>query len=106
MLLARFIEEGKIQPAEGENTFLLIARAAEGGVPEAMRDLGNILLVYSLAKPEDMPLPGLTPEACREEAVRWLSMAADAGDEKAGIILKGVAAREAEGGTPDGEVRQ
>ena len=33
-------------------------------------------------------------------------MAADAGDEKAGIILKGVAAREAEGGTPDGEVRQ
>jgi TPR repeat protein len=106
MLLARFIEEGKIQPAEGENTFLLIARAAEGGVPEAMRDLGNILLVYSLAKPEDMPLPGLTPEACREEAVRWLSMAADAGDEKAGLILKGVEARQAESGSPDGEVRQ
>ncbi len=106
MLLARFIEEGKIQPAEGENTFLLIARAAEGGVPEAMRDLGNILLVYSLAKPEGMPLPGLTPEACREEAVRWLSMAADAGDEKAGLILKGVEARQAESGSPDGEVRQ
>jgi len=30
MLLARFIEEGKIQPAEGENTFLLIARRARG----------------------------------------------------------------------------
>lgn len=106
MLLVRFIEDGKIKPAEGENTFLLITRAAEGGVPEAMRDLGNILLICSLAKPEDMPLPGLTPEGLREEGIRWLSMAADAGDEKAGIILKGVEARQAESGSPDGEVRQ
>ena len=106
MLLVRFIEDGKIKPAEGENTFLLITRAAEGGVPEAMRDLGNILLICSLAKPEDMPLPGLTPEGLREEGIRWLSMAADAGDEKAGLILKGVEARQAESGSPDGEVRQ
>lgn len=106
LLLARFIDEGKIQPAEGENTFLLVARAAEGGVPEAMRDLGNILLVYSLAKPEDMPLPGLDPASCREEAVRWLSMAADAGDEKAATILQGVAAREEEEKNGGAETKQ
>lgn len=106
LLLARFIDEGKIQPAEGENTFLLIARAAEGGVPEAMRDLGNILLVYSLAKPEDMPLPALDPASCREEAVRWLSMAAEAGDEKAVSILQGVAAREEEEKNAGPETKQ
>lgn len=106
MLLVRFIEDGKIKPAEGENTFLLITRAAEGGVPEAMRDLGNILLICSLAKPEDMPLPGLTPEGLREEGIRWLVKAAAAGDVKAEVILKGVAAREEEEDNPDGEVRQ
>ena len=86
-LLCRLIDEGKIEAREGESPFLLLLDAAEGGYPEAQRELGGMLLLFSTNSADKMPIPGLTPEACRQEAEAWLARAWRGGDAKAGEIL-------------------
>jgi len=89
-LLCQLIDEGKVQPLAGESPFLLLLDAAEGGYPEAQRELGGMLLLFSTNSAGKMPIPGLTPEACRQEAEVWLARAWQNGDAKAGKILASI----------------
>ena len=48
-----------------------------------------------------MPIPGLTPQACRQEAEAWLARAWQNGDAKAGQILAKLEEQAQAAGQPD-----
>ena len=100
-LLCQLIDEGKIEAREGESPFLLLLDAAEGGYPEAQRELGGLLLLFSTNEEGKMPIPGLTPQACRQEAEAWLARAWRSGDAKAGQILAKLEEQAQAAGQPD-----
>ena len=100
-LLCQLIDEGKVEAREGESPFLLLLDAAEGGYPEAQRELGGLLLLFSTNEEGKMPIPGLTPQACRQEAEAWLARAWRSGDAKAGQILAKLEEQAQAAGQPD-----